>query len=238
MSSIIATPVSIRSEQSVSAVGDGLHHYRQSSLVLAAGILLHLILRYWRSSWRHLPPGPIGYPILGSALKLFNKHWFFEESKQKYEGDIVYFNVVGQLTIILNSQRVAADLLDIRAATFSGRPRLIVAHELLSQRLFFVFGGHDDRWRRMPRHRAVNEAFNSAAAGRYHRMHKFAYLYQRYAGSLVLTITYDHPLRDLEKDDSMHVRNITPNHRFTDAMAPGAHLVEFRPWMLRLPTWY
>ncbi|KAI0031587.1 cytochrome P450 [Vararia minispora EC-137] len=226
--------------------------YDQSRLLsaVAVSVLFHLILRYRQSPWRHLPPGPTGYPILGSALKLFDKHWLFYESKQKY-GDIVYLNVIGQPTIILNSQRVAADLLDRRASTFSGRPRLIIGYELLTQQLLFALGGHNDRWRRM--RRAVNEAFNVGFTGRYHGMEaeeairlalaltaepsEFIRLYDRYAASLVMMITYDRPLHGSEKDDAIHERLHASNRRSVDAITPGAHLVEFFPWMLRLPTW-
>ncbi|KAI0027580.1 cytochrome P450 [Vararia minispora EC-137] len=249
--SLIQSPVlSACAEQLISATVKIAYGRSRLLSVVAVSVLLHIILRYRQSPWRHLPPGPMGYPILGSALKLFDQRWLFYESKQKH-GDIVYLNVVGQPTIILNSQRVAADLLDRRAATFSGRPRLIVGFELLTQQLLFILSGHNDRWRRM--RRAVNEAFNVGVTGRYHGMEeeeavrlalaltaepsRFIHLYERYAASLVMTITYDRPLRGSEKDDAIHKRTLVSNRRNVDAVAPGAHLVEFFPWMLRLPTW-
>jgi hypothetical protein len=45
-------------------------------------------------------------------------------------GDLIYLNIAGQPMIILNSQKVAADLLDRRASKYSDRPPLIVASEM------------------------------------------------------------------------------------------------------------
>jgi hypothetical protein len=59
-------------------------------------------------------------------------------------GDIIYLNAVGQPMVILNSQKVAADLLDRRAGIYSDRPRNIVAFEILTGGLFFVLSQYND----------------------------------------------------------------------------------------------
>ena len=60
-------------------------------------------------------------------------------------GDVVYLNVVGQPMIVLNTQKAAGDILDRRAAVNSGRPRLIVGHELICGGLFFAMEPHNER---------------------------------------------------------------------------------------------
>ena len=100
-------------------------------------------------------------------------------------GEIVYLNVAGQPVIMLNSQRVAADILDRRAATNSGRPRLIVGSELMCNDMLLALESHNDRcvneilrafahviqrsicsWRRQ--RRAVHEGFNRSALSRFY----------------------------------------------------------------------
>lgn len=43
----------------------------------------------------------------------------------------MYLNALGQPMIVINSLKVASELLDRRANVYSDRPRQIVAHEIL-----------------------------------------------------------------------------------------------------------
>ena len=56
---------------------------------------------------------------------------------------MIYLNAFGQPLVILNSHKVAADLLDRRATKTSGRPGNYVA-ELLTGNLVIVFIGYTD----------------------------------------------------------------------------------------------
>ncbi|KAI0031766.1 hypothetical protein K488DRAFT_51336, partial [Vararia minispora EC-137] len=153
-----------------SVIVDALLGHR-GLIITACGLAFaHAVIRYLRSPWRSLPPGPTGLPMLGSAAKLFDKAWLWHESTGRAVGDVVYLNVAGTPTIILNSQRAAADILDRRAAICSGRPRsgFIVGNELISGGLFFVFASHTPLWRRM--RRAAHEAFKISVTARYHDM--------------------------------------------------------------------
>lgn len=59
-------------------------------------------------------------------------------------GDITYLNAAGQPIVVLNSQKVAADLLDRRASIYSDRPQNIVASDIMTGGLLVVFTRYGD----------------------------------------------------------------------------------------------
>ena len=59
-------------------------------------------------------------------------------------GDIIYLNAAGLPMVVLNSQKVAADLLDRRAGIYSDRPRNIVASDIMTGGLLVVFTRYND----------------------------------------------------------------------------------------------
>ena len=50
----------------------------------------------------------------------------------RFTGDLIYLNAVGQPIVVINSHKVAVDLLDRRAATYSDRPSNVVACDIMS----------------------------------------------------------------------------------------------------------
>lgn len=51
-------------------------------------------------------------------------------------GEIFSLNLVGQHALVVNSHKVAADLLDRRSNIYSDRPRFILGNEILCDNLF------------------------------------------------------------------------------------------------------
>jgi hypothetical protein len=139
---------------------------------LTAGTLLGLIVvfvvYYLRSPWRKLPPRPRGLPIIGNALQAMDKSWLVsKDCKERFggyrsssnhwhgnaeldaprqsPGEVMYLDVAGQPTVVLNSLKSTYELLERRATTYSGRPRRIMVQEILSQGLLFSLMGYEDR---------------------------------------------------------------------------------------------
>jgi hypothetical protein len=131
--------------------------------MLAGGLIVLYTARYFTSPYRRLPPGPRGYPIIGNVLELKSQSWLkFADWRKKYGqfvlsshflgkfltrsrlGELVYLNAAGQPIVVLNSQRVAVDLLDRRSEIYSDRPRNIVACDIMTKGLFFGFARYGD----------------------------------------------------------------------------------------------
>ena len=47
-------------------------------------------------------------------------------------GDLIYLNAAGQSIVIINSQKVAVELLDRRAGIYSDRPSDVVACDIMT----------------------------------------------------------------------------------------------------------
>ena len=115
--------------------------------LLAIVAVLTLIWRVSGRSRLSLPPGPKGFPIIGNLLDMpkdnmvVSMHqlcrqygecfslWrcLAEELMTLYIGDIVYLDVFGQPTIIIDSYDSAIAILESRSANTSDRPRFIMA---------------------------------------------------------------------------------------------------------------
>ncbi|ESK87808.1 cytochrome p450 [Moniliophthora roreri MCA 2997] len=77
------------------------------------------------TSSSNLPPGPKGYPVVGSLFQLdLNRPWHSLAEWKKTYDDIVYLRLFNQDVIVLNSAKAAEDLLDRRAANYSDRPQM------------------------------------------------------------------------------------------------------------------
>ena len=169
--------------------------------------------------------------------------------------------------VILNSQKVAADLLDRRAGIYSDRPRNIVASDIMTGGLLVVFTRYNDMfvshltrvwhdvtiaspsWRRM--RKAAHEGLNKGVVKDFHEPQtKEALLLaaaglaepgqwdkhlRRAAASMVLSVVYDQPTIKSEQDQNVRLINDFVQ-RLTRAAYPGAHLVEFFPWMRYIPS--
>ncbi|KAF9228060.1 cytochrome P450 [Gyrodon lividus] len=71
----------------------------------------------------HLPPGPKPLPFLGNILDVdLERPWLTYSVWRKKYGPLVYCQLLGQNVVIINSGKVARQLLDQRSSFYSSRP--------------------------------------------------------------------------------------------------------------------
>ncbi|KAI0302989.1 cytochrome P450 [Russula brevipes] len=235
------------------AVRSSLLRLSQNHGMLSIGTLLALVIfyaaRYLTSPYRKLPPGPRGYPFIGNLLDLKGGHWLKFAEWQKTYGNLIYLNVAGQPVVILNSQRVAVDLFDRRAAIYSDRPRSIVVSDIMTKGLLFAFAPIGDCWRRM--RKVANEVLSKGSVKDFYetqmteaivlasdwfvRPEKWDRHLYRSTASTMLSALYGYRTVMSEKDHTIELINDF-GKRILRASLPGAHLVELFPWMRHIPS--
>jgi len=107
-------------------------HMASPLILSVCAITLGIWMLRARRARSKLPPGPTGWPIIGNLFDIPTEHsWFkYTEWGEKY-GPITYVNVGGLPMIIVNSHRIAYDLLAKRGAIYSDRPRAVMVQDLV-----------------------------------------------------------------------------------------------------------
>ncbi|KAH9031547.1 hypothetical protein EDB84DRAFT_1271008, partial [Lactarius hengduanensis] len=94
--------------------------------------------------FRYLLPGPKGLPFIGDVKHASDQAWLASPQRKDDYGELMYLSAFGQGILVVNSQRVAVDLLEKRSNIYSDRPRYISLSEFLTENLTFVFTGYGD----------------------------------------------------------------------------------------------
>ncbi|EEB89794.1 hypothetical protein MPER_12074 [Moniliophthora perniciosa FA553] len=195
-----------------------------------------------------LPPGPKGYPIVGNVFQLDRRRpWHTLVKWKKTYGDIIYLRLFNQDVIVLNSAKVAGDLLDRQAANYSNRPRLVVG-EYLTGGLFLVFLNLGTMWRSM--RRASHEALNLRVVSRYHQsqMREGIQLAldmlesadnwrghsQRFTASGITSMLYNKPSLQSSQDPATSFLDSAVD-AISSACLPGKYLVNHLPFLESTP---
>jgi hypothetical protein len=175
----------------------------------------------------------------------------------------MYLSVFGQGLLVINSQRIAVDLLEKRANIYSDRPRYISMNEFLTEDLTFAFTRNVDRcairhylisplipcrWRRF--RRPAVEGFSKSVVKDFCPIQSREAImlalalaksphmkknFQRHAWSIGLSINYHLPPVESE-DDPVLVGIANAMQRVLHEMQPGTRLVEYFPWMRYIPS--
>ncbi|KAI9459790.1 cytochrome P450 [Boletus coccyginus] len=94
-----------------------------------------------------LPPGPPGLPWIGNVFGInANAPWLTYRNWANTYGDLLYSRLLGKDIIIINSEKVAKDLLENRSRNYSDRPYLITS-DLCGIGFNSVMLPYGDKWR-------------------------------------------------------------------------------------------
>ncbi|EJU02639.1 cytochrome P450 [Dacryopinax primogenitus] len=220
-------------------------------LAFGAGLLCLVFLYALRGPKGKLPPGPPGLPIVGNLLEIPTKQMFlkFDEWAKKY-GDLYTVNVAGKKIVVLSSAKSSGDVLDRKSGATSGRPRFVMAGEIMCHNLLYMFMSPGEQWRRL--RRVTHEGFNIRACQAYYPFQ------EQEAANLVRSIMaeptdlgqklkhataaatwrslYSGP--SLTEEDEAKVCGIdNVGETVLGASMPMAFLVDVIPAMKMLPNW-
>ncbi|KAG2356965.1 cytochrome P450 [Suillus spraguei] len=197
-----------------------------------------------------LPPGPMALPLLGSVLSVNAREpWLTYTKWGAAYGDLVFVRILNEEIVVVNSQKIAEDLLDKRSRIYSDRPYLATL-EPYGLSISFAFLGYGDEWRRC--RRLFHQTFRSESAVKFRPMQitraremvanlfddprHYHNHFETFSLSVVMSAVYDYDIR--ARDDPMVqivVKAVNPGRA---VLTPErALLLKTFPFLLKLPDW-
>ncbi|KAI9571164.1 cytochrome P450 [Boletus coccyginus] len=217
-------------------------------------VLLAALYILRRRSGHHknipFPPGPKCLPLLGAVLSIdASKPWFTYFQWRKSFGDLVYTRIFNMDVLVINSAKVARDLVELRSSIYSDRPRFATAepYGIADGTLLMSYG---DVWRL---HRRIyQQALNNEAAVSYRPMQcakarqliinlaedprHFSVHLHTYSTSIIMSVVYGY---DVAPTNDPYVEYAEQGVRAISKAtnAKSAALLGIFPFLLKLPTW-
>ncbi|OHE93537.1 cytochrome P450 1A2 [Colletotrichum orchidophilum] len=222
-------------------------------VVVAAGFVIHALRTRRNPGVRRglpLPPGPRGEPILGHlrVIPTDNPEYAYAAWSKEHRSDVLYFNVLGQHVVVLNSVRAAVDLLDRRGANYCDRPRFVLFEEMgWRKTLTFLRWGPEFRMHR----RILQKTFSKTSIQVYRELQEREALVlmkgivrdprtwetslRRFATAIVMSIGFG---VDVESDTDPYIQMAADaSYALGHGGAPAGTLVDFFPFVRYLPEW-
>ncbi|KAJ7210495.1 cytochrome P450 [Mycena pura] len=223
-----------------------------STLVL--GLTVIISLHYIRKKRRPpLPPGPRGLPFFGNVFDVpTGNHSVKWAEIGDVWGDISSLTAFGHTMIIVNSVKIAEDLLDVRGANFSDRPVLPMGGKLTGFDNGLPLSHYGDRVRK--ERKLFHQLFGTQAAIKQfipllsteiHNLLRGIVLnpgklieeIERSTGAIALRIAYGYRLCDGPDQDAFFEMFKTMGHHFSILTTPAAFLVDIIPLCRYWPEW-
>ncbi|KAH9967250.1 cytochrome P450 [Russula dissimulans] len=227
--------------------------YLTSILDLFAVLLFLTSIRAIRDHQRRrglpYPPGPRPLPIIGNLLHIPKEYsWLAYTQFSKTYGDIFSLHVFGQVIVVLNTAKVAKDLLEKRGDIYSDRP-VNPFFEMMEWDWVLSTARSGDHWRKG--RRILDRGLRPGGAASYRSMiqaRAHAFLSRLLAnpdqwethieffhGELILATAYGYEAH--ERDDVMIETSKRVNQFGIEHMLPGALLVNDIPLLRHIPEW-
>ncbi|KAF9804495.1 hypothetical protein IEO21_09368 [Rhodonia placenta] len=208
-------------------------------------------MRRKTASIQHLPSGPRSLPIIGNVhqLNAGHQHHTMAQWGGVY-GDLVYARFFRTPVLVLNSVKVARELLDRKSSATSGRPRMMFLTEMLGCDSGITFMQYGKRWKR---HRTwIRAAFESKeSSSKYQPLQRrearnlllniiqaptlFERHLSRFTAAIIMEIVYGHTMTSA--DDVFVKRADRAIQGTVDAGQIPATLIDLFPFLWSLPSW-
>lgn len=223
--------------------------------ILAILTLLLLLFRRYAYRTTHLPPSPRGYPLVGSILDVPKKYYWlkYQEWCRSLKSEIVHVNMLGTSVILLDSWKVANELLEKRSSIYSSRPYMPMLNDLIGFDWLFSFMPYGEAWKE--RRKIFHQNLNASASRQYRpvsltvtrkllrrilddpesQINILSHL-RFMAGDFILTITYGIEVKD--NDDKFL---LTAENAMAAMAAAGNgtnYLVDLFPILKYVPSWF
>ncbi|KAI0056528.1 cytochrome P450 [Artomyces pyxidatus] len=204
--------------------------------------LFKVVSQLVNAAWSHnlpIPPRPNRLPIIGNVLSI-PKHaaWkAYAEWSRRENSDLVGIQILGQLSIVVNTKKAAQELFERRSSVYADRPQLAM-NVLTGWDFTTAFTAYSDEWR--AQRKIFHQSLNARAATTHHPVQlekvellvkclhdepdDFARHMRRYAASIAMVIAYGY---NTETNDD----------HFVDVAKKASH-ASSSPTVRYLPDWF
>ncbi|KAI0260107.1 cytochrome P450 [Gloeopeniophorella convolvens] len=197
-------------------------------------------------------PGPKGWPIIGNLLDVPNEveYQVFSRWRQKY-GDLIQMTVLGQPIIIINSPKLATDILSKKSAIYSSRPHLTMACDLVGWKDVLVLLKYTDKFKSCRRMfqsvigtRASVDKFRDTLEQESSEMVRrvldepdnFVGPVRKAVGVTILRITHGYKPKS-ENDELVRIADEATD-QLNILLSPGLFAVDTLPILRYIPEWF